>query len=183
MPVLEFFRERASLLRGLGWGVVAGAAIAGVLALSPYSLAYNRNSSIPKGLYLTHRIEPGALTLGDIGCFPYRAPAWAKDRNYFVEGMRLCKHVYAFPGTQVFRESDGLWVGNKAGDPVARYAAADGKGRPLLQTALATGVVPAGHLLMLAPAHKNSFDSRYLGYVPASEVTTQAWPIWTTASY
>lgn len=177
--VSEFLLSRARLLRGLGLALGICGLIGGVLVVSPYSLAYNRTPSIPMGVYLTKRVTSDVLVPGDIGCFAYRAPEWAQDRSYFPSGMRLCKYVYGRPGTAVFRDGDALWVGERAGPPVAHYSDADSKGRPLYQDALATGVVPAGTLLMLAPARKNSFDSRYLGYIPAEDVRTQAWPLWT----
>lgn len=179
MKAAAFILSRTRLLRGLGVALGVCGLIVLVLASSPYSLAYNRSPSIPMGLYLTKRVTADALAPGDIGCFAYRAPEWARDRGYFPAGIRLCKYVYGLPGTAVVRDGDGLWVGDRVGSPVAQYSHADSKGRPLYQDALATGVVPPDTLLMLAPARKNSFDSRYLGYIPAAEVKTQAWPIWT----
>lgn len=173
--------QRLARYRQLGAQVLLGLALGtmffGFLDRQPYGLVYNTTASIPKGIYLTKRAVPGELAKGDIACFPYTAPEWAKPRNYFLEGRRLCKIVYGFPGEQVIVGDGSVRIGSPTAEPVAYLSPVDSKGRDLPQDALTSGTVPPGHFLLLAPRYRTSFDSRYLGYIPQVSVTTKAWPL------
>ena len=175
----DFLKSKKRLATQVLVGFVFGLVLVKVFDWQPYGLVYNTTASIPKGVYLTKRVAPSNLAVGDIACFAYEAPAWAKSREYFLEGRRLCKVVFGLAGQKVFKEGGDIWVGSKEQPPVAKLAAKDSQGRDLPQDALTTGTVPVGHVLMLAPDYPNSFDSRYLGYIPEHRLTTRAWPLLT----
>lgn len=162
--------------------IVAAAALAAftlVSSVNPYSLSYNISESIPKGLYLLKKAEPGEVKVGDIGCFLYSAPDWAKDRNYFPPRFKLCKPVFAGTGAQLEVREGSLYVAQpgQSSTKVASFNAADSLGRPLPPALASTQSVPQGYFLMLAPVHNNSLDSRYLGLILVNAVRFKAHPL------
>lgn len=159
--------------------VVVVAVIATLRAHLPYELALNTTASIPRGLYLAKDYKGGRLERGQEACFEYRAPAWAAERNYFAQGRRLCKYIAGLPGDRLESSNGTLTVypADGSSEVAARYAQADSAGRPLPQGSLADGEVPAGKVLMLAPAKPNSLDSRYLGLVNTQALTHTLTPI------
>lgn len=162
--------------------VVAG--VVGVLFLvQPYSLAWNRTASIPRGLYLAKVLKPDASLppQGSLLCFRYSPPPWAQTRGYFLKGFRLCKQLLGLPGDVLLPASQGapMVLKTAQGDWKLPLIAADNRARPMPQDALKPGVVPANHVVMLALAHANSLDSRYLGPIPRPALSHQIWPIWT----
>lgn len=148
----------------------------------PYSLAWNRTPSIPMGLYLTETITPTKLVRGDIACFEYAPPDWARQRKYFPAGVSLCKPVAGMAGDVVRHEGTKLFI-KTAGDAefkfLGDYAATDSVKRPLPQDALPEGAIPEGSFLMIAGRHPNSLDSRYLGLVPAASLKRRIHPLYT----
>lgn len=174
----------ASRLKGLGTVAMtiafAAAAVLAYKAFVPFELVINTSSSIPRGLYLAKAVERAPLERGAGVCFAYVPPAWASNRAYFEPGRRLCKYVAAIPGEQVLVKDGRLQVRTAGGTLVqeAELAENDSLGRPLPPNALHTGKVPFGKVLLLAPANKNSLDSRYLGLIDQSAVSHQIWPLW-----
>lgn len=160
---------------------VAAVAIAAYKLYVPFELALNTTPSIPRGLYLAmDKSSSAELAHGDAVCFGYAAPTWAAERAYFQPGRRLCKYVAGLPGDRVVVEAATVKVFAPSGElrEEAELAQADSKGRALPADALASGVIPAGQLLVLAPANKNSLDSRYLGLIARAQVTHEIWPVW-----
>lgn len=149
-------------------------------AYVPWSLSWNTTASIPEGLYLTERIStlPPA---GDLVCFRYVAPTWAAPRQYFHNGFRLCKHLAGVAGDRVVQRQGVFYVRNADGRTqlVGATQPADSSGRPIPQHALKLGVIPHGQVVVAAPAHTNSLDSRYLGYVPRDRIQWRVYPLWT----
>jgi len=149
----------------------------------PYSLVFNRTESIPIGLYWAEDIRASKLSRGDIACFPYATPDWAKDRRYLPDGLTVCKPVAGLPGDMVKREGNKLFVSYAETPQVSKmlgeYATHDSRKRPLPQDMLPMGAVPEGTLLMVAGAHANSLDSRYVGYIPAYTIQRRIHPIYT----
>lgn len=155
------------------------AVIAIVRAYLPYELAVNTTASIPRGLYLAKDYQGEPLVRGQAACFEYRTPAWAQAREYFAEGRRLCKYALGLSGDWVLSKDMELSILSSHGLPVAKatYAGADSRGRDLPQGVLQDGPIPAGKVLMLAPAKTNSLDSRYLGLVEQQALTHTLTPI------
>lgn len=173
-----------SFLKNLGRSLICGAAAYSAFVLYtdrvPYSVVYNRSPSIPMGLYLMHEVSPAKVKVGDIGCFVYESPEWAKDRKYFPPQYRLCKPVTAGPGTSI--SHDGVHLAMHEGGESIKlgdFAKTDSNGRPLVVALPPSGVVPENTWLMVASKHSNSFDSRYLGYIAQHRVNFIARPLLT----
>ncbi len=150
----------------------------------PYSLVWNRTPSIPEGLYLAkERAAHEPLMRGEVACFRYEAPDWARARNYFPDWMRLCKPVAAVPGDEMSREGSQVYVTPRFGERKASGALSltDSRGRALPQDKVPEGVVPEGQYVLIAPARSNSFDSRYLGFIASERVTHRLSPLYTFA--
>lgn len=167
--------KKTALILGASW-----LAFSLYSAFCPYSVVWNRTASIPMGVYLAERVDPSMLAHDDAACFRYVAPSWAKDRHYFPDGFMLCKYVKGLPGDTVTVSGNTVqvhWAGQSQFRPTGTLAAEDSAQRPLPPDALATQVIPSGFLLLVAPAHPNSLDSRYLGLIPAAQVTTRIHPL------
>ena len=119
--------------------------------------------SMPRGLYQLRDGEQ--LQAGDMVSFclpPGEFAELALDRGY-LEKSNLCpsgvrplvKRVAGLPGDVVDTASLSILP-------------ADSLNRPL-SSALADGVIPEGFALLLSP-HGSSFDSRYFGLVPVSDL-------------
>lgn len=150
----------------------------------PYSLVWNRTPSIPEGLYLAkERNAHEPLARGEVVCFKYDAPHWARERRYFPEWMRLCKPVAAVPGDTVSREGSKLYVTPVYGERMAagELSPEDSRGRPLPQDKVPEGIVPSGHYVLIAPAKAKSFDSRYLGLIASDRISLRLSPLYTFA--
>lgn len=149
---------------------------------SPYALVYNRTASIPLGIYFGEKVSRTELKIGDTACFPYHAPAWAEDRHYFPEGFTLCKHVYGMPGDKLQIQNGELDVFPHNGEAFKlpdAFAEKDSKARALAPALTDGMVLQDGQYLLLAPAHKNSLDSRYLGPVTLPDSTMRVKPLLT----
>lgn len=146
----------------------------------PYSLVWNRTPSIPMGLYWAEDVSAAQLQRGELACFPYAAPAWAQERKYLPEGVSVCKPVAGLPGDVVRHVGNELFVAHDGRTQrLGQYTAFDSAHRPLPQDVLADGPVPDGSLLMVAGAHDNSLDSRYIGLIPASHIQRRIHPLYT----
>ena len=146
----------------------------------PYSMAWNITASIPKGLYFARSAQGQVLERGQIACFNYEAPTWAQPRHYFPHNFQLCKPVAALPGDEVARQDDTLLVkhyGASKWQPLAAFGKSDSAGRPLPQDALTGGELARGQYLLVAPAHANSLDSRYLGPIGRERITRTLIPL------
>lgn len=146
----------------------------------PYGLVWNRTPSIPMGLYWSEDVSAAQLRRGELACFPYESPAWARDRKYLPEGVSVCKPVAGLPGDVVRHAGKELFVSHDgATQKLGQYAAFDSAQRPLPQDMLSDGPVSPGSLLMVAGAHDNSLDSRYIGLIPAERIQRRIHPIYT----
>lgn len=144
----------------------------------PYSISWNVTASIPTGLYFSTEYAGRALVRGEVACFPYKAPEWAKERHYFPEGFQLCKYVLGLPGDVVSAQADALTL-QQVGSERKKfaYAAADSKGRQLSHAAWDAEPLKEGQYAFIAPAHTNSLDSRYLGSISKNQVTRTLVPL------
>jgi conjugative transfer signal peptidase TraF len=139
----------------------------------PRVLIYNHTESIPIGWYLilpTHNYE-----VGDIVAFsaPKEAQKMALARKWIREDDVMLKKIGALEGTKYVIDKnlqfyvDGNYIG-----PVYQ---ADGEGRPM-PVIRGEHIVKTGTFL---PVTKNpsSFDGRYYGAVPLSEIEFKVVPI------
>ncbi|MCC5609596.1 S26 family signal peptidase [Nostoc sp. CHAB 5834] len=143
----------------------------------PFSIGWNHTASIPKGLYLVEDYKNTTLERGQLVCFKYAAPAWAKDREYMREGTKLCKPIVAIAGDSYKVVGDKLEI-RKEGLPLKTepIAHVDSKGRHI-PVALNEGLLARGEMLVISQAGANGLDSRYLGVLTQYQVTSVIKPI------
>lgn len=146
----------------------------------PYGLTVNISESLPRGLYLTQPFRGEELQRGQIACFSYKAPDWAKPRKYIPEGMDVCKPIGALNGDSVVTTDAAVIVKNKAGYlkeyPLLKT---DSRGRAMPKANLQSDSIPPGVYVLLSDHNPRSFDARYLGLKSVSEITRTLKPIWT----
>jgi conjugative transfer signal peptidase TraF len=147
-------------------------------AASPVGLSFNHSKSLPRGLYW-HRPIASPLRRGELVCFHYEAPVWAKTRHYFPEGILLCKSVLGLPGDRLVKEEGGIAVCAPAGCSFAGKSLivdSQGRGIPTLEY---PAEIPAGKVFLSSTRVANSFDSRYLGLIDQSSLVRETGPIFT----
>jgi len=162
--------------------LIAAAALAAVvltLAVSPIVPAWNRSDSIPKGLYVATAYSPDQpLVRGQLACFPYEQPAWAK-RYYLYKGEILCKHVLGMPGDTITTAADGTNTichdGKCASVGVALPK--DSFGNDVKHPVWAGDVIPEGSYYMGSTRRPNSLDSRYLGLIEKTKIVKTLVPL------
>ena len=136
----------------------------------------NLTASLPLGLY---RLTDEVPQRGSIAFFCLEQPEFwrmAKDRDYLGSGTcpggirALGKKVYGLPGDLIGIEADGTISINSQVIPGSAAKTHDSKGRPMPESKLPAGIIPAGKVLMLSLHHQGSFDGRYFGLVSLSSV-------------
>lgn len=146
----------------------------------PVGITWNRSESLPVGLYW-HKKLTTAPVLGDVVCFPYKPPEWARSRVYFVEGTFLCKRVLGLPGDRIVSIGDRREICRDDGCvDVGRVKARDSSGRPATAATL-PDVIPEGFAYLGIPEVPMSFDSRYLGLVALADIHRTIYPVWVWA--
>lgn len=172
--------RKESLIQFLKILSITTAAIFTYKTFVPYSLAWNITESIPKGIYLAEKLSRMPIYRGDIVCFKYKEPEWAKGRKYFPEKIRLCKYLLGMPGDAIQQTTEHLMIKPPDAPLLSlQYLKVDGRGRPMTAAKLESEVLEPGTYLALAPRLSNSLDSRYLGPIKASEIEIRIKPLWT----
>jgi conjugative transfer signal peptidase TraF len=171
---------------GVGRGVAPiCVALAALVLLWALGVRINRSDSVPVGLWheeaLPSQIAPGMV----VALCPPAAPIFemAKARHYLSEGWCasklevMFKPVAAVAGDVVEVDSRGVSVN---GGLLLRSAPLqqDAAGRPL--TAVPAGLyrVPPGYVWMISSYSSRSFDSRYFGALPVSQLRGRVQPLW-----
>lgn len=175
-------RDRRSTSRCAASLAVA-AAILGIVGVRA-NLQVNFTPSLPIGLY---RRVSGIPSRGDlvVACLPKHASEFARARGYLWRGdcpggaAPVGKVVLAVAGDTVSLTRDGF-VLNGIAVPSSRMVARDSRGRPIPHYPFGCYLVRAGEVWLFSPFHPLSFDSRYLGPVPASAVRSRIAPVWTS---
>ena len=163
------------------FGLIAGAAGVGVQSVVVAAgLWVNVTESLPIGIY---RVVHAPITRGAyvLACLPEWAGKLAKERGYLWRGpcpggvARLGKQIVAVAGDTIEVSDGGLKVN---GLPIPRSAplARDTRGR-LLPVLRGRWVVPLNGVWLWAGCSARSFDSRYFGLVPLSNVIAVVEPI------
>jgi conjugative transfer signal peptidase TraF len=158
--------------RGLWAGSLFGLAC---LAAGRSGLWINTSPSLPIGIYRTVRapVTRGAVVLV---CLPAAVGRLAVARGYLGRGScpggagRLGKIVAAMAGDTVDVSDSGVTINGRL-VPASAPRPVDHQGRPLARVAPGPSVVPAGRVFLLATHHPLSFDSRYYGAVPYSDLS------------
>ncbi|MEO8722913.1 MAG: S26 family signal peptidase [Sphingobium sp.] len=164
---------RAGLLAG------TGAALAALLVPAIHRphlrLVWNASASVPLGLY---RIDPNAIPrVGDlVAVRPSPAlTGFMAARRYVEANALLVKPVAALAGATFCRADQRVILDGRT---VALALRRDRFGRALPSW---SGCQRLTHnqLVLIAPALRASFDSRYFGPVHRGQVIGRAIPLWT----
>jgi len=170
-------RSRARLAR-LALLAAGAAGLSGLLLPairhSPVRLIWNASASVPLGLY---RIDPtSAMRVGDmVAVRP--SPTLARfmaERRYVEANVPLLKPIAAMDGATVCRLGQSVTINGRT---VVTALARDRFGRPLPAWSGCHRLRP-DQLFLIAPAHPDSFDSRYFGSVDRSQIIGRAAPLW-----
>jgi conjugative transfer signal peptidase TraF len=148
-------------------------------------LRINTTASMPVGLWRVAQLD-ATLHRGEVVtvCPPDTAPIrLAAERGYIATGYcsgayePLLKPIGATSGDLVTVAASGVRVN---GEPVPDTAqiARDSVGRPLQPLPEGDYRVVPGEVWLLSNYDRRSFDSRYFGPVPTSNVLGVAHPVW-----
>jgi conjugative transfer signal peptidase TraF len=171
----------ANVLTPRGFGVLAAAfALCGYAASAPGSprtaqFIWNATASAPIGLYRIRRDRSPAR--GDLVLaipFPSLA-AFAARRGYLPSGVPFVKRIAAVAGDAVCARGNAIFINGRL---AAARRAADGVGRALPAWA-GCARLRHGEVFLLMANVRASFDGRYFGPTPASQVVGRLVPLWT----
>ncbi|MFZ5676709.1 MAG: S26 family signal peptidase [Pseudomonadota bacterium] len=149
--------------------IVTAVIACSALALAPFAksnptLVWNASPSVPMGLYVIERRQPG---LGEIAVL--RPPEWAAtiadQRRYLPMSALLLKTVAAGEGDVVCRFGRHVFVNGRLRARALRH---DKMRRPL-PTWQRCFRLCTGQIFMISE-RKDSFDSRYFGIVEQGQV-------------
>ena len=136
---------------------------------------WNATASAPIGLYrATHAQMPSRGDLVLALPTPSLA-AFAARRGYLPSGIPLVKRIAAIAGDAVCTRGQAMFVNGRF---EAERLAADSQGRSL-PTWSGCRTLRAGEVLLLMPEVPTSFDGRYFGPTPASQIVSILDPLWT----
>ena len=165
---------RPVVSRALGLGL--GAVLLVAAATSPQApwLLWNGTGSVPYGIYL--RLDRPAAR-GDLvaACLPEDLARYGHERGYLLAGSR-CPARTA-PVLKRLAARSGAWIEivegsvsiDRASWPGSEVRTRDSAGRPIPSLVKFPYVVPVGQVLLLSE-HPRSFDGRYFGPIPESQI-------------
>lgn len=173
---LRAARRRRRLLarRGLLLGLGCAALAATIVAPPLPRLVWNASASAPIGLYA---VAPGsAAARGDmvIARVPAGVRTLAAARRYIPANVPLVKRVAGVPGDRICAAGPLITVN---GRPIVTRRAADARGRPLPWWTGCRTLTGGARFLLMAET-PDSFDGRYFGPTPASDVIGKATALW-----
>jgi conjugative transfer signal peptidase TraF len=156
---------------------------AALFALAVCMVRINLSSSLPPGLYC--RLPSRQITAGVLValCLPPEASALYRAHARVLTGScpdRLppfLKVIAATGGERVTFGPEGLRTAAGVLLPSSTPRLLDSSGRPLPHAAYGTYRLPPGTVWLYGP-HPLSFDSRYLGPLPASVLLYRVMPLW-----
>jgi conjugative transfer signal peptidase TraF len=167
------------------WGSLIAAALAAAALLGAWAagLHWNGTASMPEGLWLVSRPD-GAVRRGEIVtlCPSGTMATIGLARGYLEPGDcpdgsgLILKRIVAVPGDEVTVTEEGIAVNGtliRQSRPLLR----DEAGRPM--NPVAPGVYHVGpeQVWVISTHDPRSFDSRYVGPVPAANVRGKARPL------
>ncbi|UCI32120.1 S26 family signal peptidase [Mesorhizobium sp. B4-1-4] len=161
--------RKAIAIAAIGVGLTGFTAFA---KPSPW-LVWNASASAPVGLYFVSSATPAR---GDLVLVrtPDTVAVLAEKRSYLPRNVPLVKRIAARPGEHVCTFDDAIII---RGEIVARRLATDTQGRALPWWN-ACRKLAAGEVFLLNGEAPRSFDSRYFGPVPATNVIGRLVPLW-----
>lgn len=153
------------------------------LAARLIGLRWNGTSSIPRGFYVltSEPVRPGVFVWA---CPPLAEPFLEARARGYINGdacpggmTALMKRCEAVKGDQVEFSDDAVRVNGRA-LPASRWVAKDPAGRPMPRPASAR-VTLGDEMLLMGDRRPGSYDARYFGPVPASQVQAVIRPVLT----
>jgi conjugative transfer signal peptidase TraF len=147
----------------------------------------NWSSSAPLGLYSRHK--PSAIAKDDlvVVCLGSALASAGRARGYLPAGScpdgtsPVLKQVISTAGDEIELRSDAILVNGRI---VHRSPprSADSLGRPLAHTPLGRRLVGAEEIWVLGVRRERSWDSRYFGAIPLSNIVGVARPLLTLST-
>jgi conjugative transfer signal peptidase TraF len=173
--------------RSLAICAITAAALVGAGGAAAYygGLRINTTESMPVGLWLV--TTGGVIQRGQVVSVcpvPGEVMDMAKERGYVPPGVcpgryePLIKPVAAVAGDLVMVSTEGVSV-NGVAVPNTQQALADGAGRQMPRIAPGEYPVTSGSVWVLSSYNAASFDSRYFGPLPVSNIEGTARPLFT----
>jgi conjugative transfer signal peptidase TraF len=175
----ELRRRRLACRRALRRRAAAVVPIIGAVALSIVlpprpRLVWNASASAPIGLY---SVTLGVIVKrGDtvIAKMPATVRLLAASRRYIPADVPLVKHVGGVPGDTICAAGRTITINGRR---VAIRLLSDGAGRPMPRWYGCHLMLP-GELFLLSPDAPASFDGRYFGISPATDIIGTAKLLW-----
>ncbi|SFU22469.1 S26 family signal peptidase [Mesorhizobium sp. YR577] len=153
---------------------IGGVAVAAVLPL-PLKFIWNASASVPIGLYTIDAGKPPGVTDLVVVNAPEPLAAFLAERGYLPSGVPLMKRVAGVSGQPACRTGGTISVD---GIEVAEALDHDRLGRALPRWEGCL-IIAVGEVFLLNADVRESFDSRYLGPIPASSVIGRATALYT----
>jgi conjugative transfer signal peptidase TraF len=150
-------------------------ALLGSIIKPSYQIRFNTSQSAPMGWYAVvpeRDLPVGAFALARL---PAAAAVLADRRGYLPKTVPILKRVAAISGQNVCATGDGIAVD---GVFVARSLSHDSAGRHLAAWTGCRQLV-GDELFLLNADSAASFDGRYFGPIPRTNVIGKAIPLWT----
>lgn len=146
--------------------ILCGATLWQIVRPTVPRLLYNPSPSAPIGWYRLER--DASVRRGDrVAVYvPEAVRILATERHYLPPNIPLIKTVWAVGGEEICHENGRVHATGRASLIVLTH---DSRGRPL---PLIDGcyTLPDGHVFLVSTDIPSSFDSRYFGPVPVSDV-------------
>lgn len=139
-------------------------------------IVINVTESMPLGLYrrepFTQPVHKGQLVYVRV---PAHVQTLLYTRRYIPKGAQLVKRVLALPGDHWCATPDqGFWINEQLRGPVA---VRDQRGELLPLWSQQCHELAPGFVLVGSDAPR-SFDSRYFGPVPVTNLLSEVTPLW-----
>ena len=166
-------RRRVRRWTGLVAPLIGAVALSIIVPTRP-RLVWNASASAPIGLY---SVTPGAQPRrGDtvVARVPVVVRSLAASRRYIPVNVPLVKHVGGVAGDTVCASGIVITIDGK---PAAIRRTVDGAGRPMPWWIGCRQVRP-GEVFLLSPDAAASFDGRYFGISPSTDIIGTARLVW-----
>jgi conjugative transfer signal peptidase TraF len=154
------------------------------IAVSRVGYRFNSTPSLPEGLWKVNELSTAVQRGQIVSICPSDTPVFqtALSRHYLSWGLcrggysSLLKPVAAVAGDQLGVSDDGIRV-NGVLLPNSKALKADGLGRPLRSVNHGLYTIEPGTVWVVS-GHSTSFDSRYFGPLPSTNILGTAKPVW-----
>lgn len=139
-------------------------------------LLVNYTDSEPKGLYWLQLHSESPYRRGQIVAFPVPKPfrSLVAQGRWLAAGLPLMKGIAALEGDVVCTNERQASINGKWRGPIFNV---DSAGQPLPEIRGCYTLAP-GYFLPFSDAIKRSFDGRYLGPQPLSEILGEVHSVW-----